>query len=330
MKTLFIKSHAKQISEIKIDLAQRPLPKIRKGECLIKVSSSGINPSDALSVMGYFKEARLPRIPGRDFSGIVIDGSQNWIGKFVWGTGGAAGISSDGTNAEYIKLTENEIAEVPNNLDLLVAGAQPLPYVTAYYSLAKRAKINEGDTVLVVGALGQVGRAAMSICHWKKCSAIALVRGKSETQKAQELGWKAINSEDENLHEKILEVNNGKSIQVILNSVGNFYWKEFLSILADFGRIVTISARENTREASINLFDLYRSNQDIIGVNTVPFDFSQNAVWLNELKRGFEESQLIPLTLEKSKIYSMESATKAYQEVLNGSRDRVILKFNEV
>jgi NADPH:quinone reductase-like Zn-dependent oxidoreductase len=328
MKTLSVNTHAKDAAGIKLILAEREKPNLNKNECLIKVISSGVNPSDVLAVMGYFKHAVLPRIPGRDFSGIVIEGPSNLVGKQVWGTGGAAGISFDGVQAEYIKLSVAEISESPSTLDPIIAGAQPLPYITAYYSLVKRAHIVANETILVVGALGQVGSAAMSVCRWKKCNSIALVRGIKEVAKASSQGWNAINSEDNNLSEKILEANNGRPVQVILNSVGNIYWQDFINVLAEFGRIVIISARENVREANINLFNLYRANQDIIGVNTVSLDFNANAKLLNELKIGFEENKLTPLAVEQSMIYTPEQASQAYREVIQGSSGkRVVIKF---
>lgn len=328
MKALNVNVHAKNSDDIKIELIERPIPTIHNTDCLIKIISSGINPSDALGAMGYFNHAKLPRIPGRDFSGIVMEGPKHWIGKKVWGTGGAAGISFDGVQAEYIKLSDQEFSEIPSTLDPIVAGAQSLPYVTAYYSLVKRARIEENDTVLVVGALGQVGNAAMSICHWKKCDAIAFVRGEKEVEQAHARGWKAINSEDSNLAEKILASNNGRPVQVILNSLGNLYWQEFINVLAEFGRIVTIGAREQARIASINLFELYRSNQEIIGINTVSLDFAENAKLLNELKIGFEEKKLHSLTTDQLMIHSPQQANEAYKLVAQGfSAKRVVLKF---
>lgn len=328
MKTLCVHAHTTDANRIKLDLVDRPIPRANKDECLIKVISSGVNPSDALAVMGYFNYAVLPRIPGRDFSGMVIEGPSHLIGKHVWGTGGAAGISFDGTQAEYIKLSAQEVSEIPSNLDLVTAGAQPLPYITAYYSLVKRACIKENETIVVVGALGQVGRAAMAICSWKKCNAIALVRGIKEVEKANLEGWNAINSEDGDLSERIFAANKGRSVQVILNSVGNTYWQDFINVLSDCGRLVTISARENVREAHIDLFNLYRANQDIIGVNTVSLVFNENAKLLNELKIGFEENKLKPLALDKSRIYVPKNADSAYKEVIQGkSGKRIVISF---
>ena len=327
MKTLYVTQHFKNADEIQINLIEKDKPVLKTGECLIKIISSGINPSDALAATGYFHHANLPRIPGRDFAGIVVEGPTKWKGKAVWGTGGAAGISSDGTQAEFITLPPDDFAECPKTLDPIIAGAQPLPYVTAYYGLVKRAHIQANETVLVIGALGQVGSAAMSICHWKKCHAIALVRGKESLEKAKALGWNAIDGDEKNLAEKIKSANYGKPVNVILNSVGNIYWHELMKSLAEFGRIVTIGARDNTREVTINLFDLYRANQDLIGINSVSLDFKDNAILLNELKIGFEENQLTPLAVDENMIFSPENASEAYKIVLKGSPKRAVIKF---
>jgi NADPH:quinone reductase-like Zn-dependent oxidoreductase len=327
MKSLHVKSHATEPAGIQIHIVEKPMPALKSNECLIKVAASGINPSDALAAMGYFKHAIVPRIPGRDFAGTVIEGPAHLINKKVWGTGGAAGISFDGTHAEYIALPVTALSEIPNNMELITASAQPLPYLTAHYSLVHRAKIRGGESVLVAGALGQVGKAAMSICRWKNCHPIALVRGKADTAQARQLGWNAIDSEETNLHEKILAANKGKPVQVFLNSLGNIYWQDFMKSLAEFGRIVTISARENMRETIINLFELYRANQEIIGVNTVPLDFVENKMLLDELREGFESNQLAPLAVS-SKIYTMEQASEAYQSVMKGSVNREVIRFN--
>lgn len=327
MKTLFVTTHAKDINTINLEWLDKPLPSVGGDECLIKVISSGVNPSDALAAIGYFNHAVLPRVPGRDFAGTVVEGPAHLIGKNVWGTGGAAGISSDGTQAEFIKLSTDAVSLIPTTLDVVTAGVQPLPYVTAYYGLVKRAQIKNNESVLVVGALGQVGSAAMAICNWKKCNAIALVRGNEEVKSAQALGWKVINSEDNNLTEKILATNNGQPVDVILNSVGNIYWNDFSNVLAEFGRHIVISARENSREATVNLFELYRANQTIIGINTVSLDFIQNAKLLEELKTGFEENKLTPLKLDVALTYTPQQANEAYKKVMQGSAGRIAIKF---
>lgn len=200
MKTLLARSHADTPEKIYLELSDKPVPSFDKNnEVLIKVLSSGINPSDALATLGYFPHAVVPRIPGRDFSGIIEDGPEEYIGKAVWGTGGDAGISRDGTQSEFIKLPLSALAIIPKNINPNIAGALALPYVTAFYSLHTRGRIQAGEYCLISGALGQVGKAAMAICYWKKAKPVALVRGNKQIADAEKRGWTAIDSTNPDL-----------------------------------------------------------------------------------------------------------------------------------
>ena len=304
MKAALLKQHFKDPKDIQIPVVDLPVPELKKGECLIQVACSGVNPSDASGALGYFPKAKLPRIPGRDFAGVVVKGDSNYIGKKIWGTGGASGLYSDGSLAEFKVVPETAIAEIPKNFSLLQAGIQTLPFVTAFYCLVERGRLKSGESVLIIGALGQVGRAAMSVCQWKKCKPIALVRDKS-IEEAKSLGWEALSSISGNF-------------DLVLNTTGNIYWEAILKSLKKFGRVVTIGAQEGKRDASFNLLDLYRANQEIIGVNTVDVDAIQNGKMLNQMKSAFESEELTPLELESDAVYPLEQAAEAYRQVLTG------------
>lgn len=319
MKALYLTTHFKEISQVQLSYSERPVPKPGAGQCLVKICSAGVNPSDVLGTLGYFPHAKLPRIPGRDFSGVVVEGNPKLIGKRVWGTGGAAGLDFDGTHAQFALVPESAVAEIPKNLSLLQAGAQTLPYVTAYYSLVSRAGIQPGETVLIIGALGQVGTAAMSICFWKKCKPIALVRKDADVQRARALKWNVYSALPTDL-----------SFDAILNTIGNVQWNELLRSLNRYGRMVVIAAPEGKREAQINLLGLYRKNQDILGINSVDLDFTQSGKILNEMKSGFESGALAPLPIDPNTVFSLDDAEKAYKLVHQGSGGRrVVLHIND-
>jgi NADPH:quinone reductase-like Zn-dependent oxidoreductase len=318
MNAIYLTEHFKDASAIQFALTERPIPEIRKGECLVRMHSSGVNPSDALGAIGYFPHAVLPRIPGRDFSGVIVDGNTRYLGKKVWGSGGAAGLDYDGSHAEFLVIPENSIVEIPSNLSLLEAGVQTLPFITAYYSLQTRAKIKEGDRVLIIGALGQVGQAAMTICQWKRCTPVALVKNKEQLAQARELGWEASD------HLEGLE-----NFDVILNTIGNVHWNEVLTRLNKFGRMAILAAPEGKRDAAINLFLLYRGSQEILGINTVDLGFETNAKLLSELKIGFETNSLTPLAVDPETVFPLKRADEAYRMVLQNSRGRRIVLRNE-
>ena len=79
-----------------------PVPK--GSELLIKVEAAAVNPSDAKNVLGRMHETTLPRIPGRDFAGVVMQGAAAWIGRKVFGSGGDLGFGRDGSHAEFMAI----------------------------------------------------------------------------------------------------------------------------------------------------------------------------------------------------------------------------------
>ena len=174
MKAAYLTTVFKNADEIDIPCIERPMPQPKTGEALVQIVSSGINPSDVRATMGYFPNTQLPRIPGRDFAGIVIDGNAQWKGKHVWGTGGAIGIESDGTHAEYAVISESGLAEIPSSLSLLQAGAQPLPFITAYYALISRARIKTPLETGIVFPLEQATQAYKTVLKGSKGKRVLL------------------------------------------------------------------------------------------------------------------------------------------------------------
>ena len=81
-----------------------PTPQPGDGEALVEVKAAGINPSDVKNIQGVMHGTTLPRIPGRDFAGVVVRGPAETIGREVWGTGGDIGFTRDGSHAQYILL----------------------------------------------------------------------------------------------------------------------------------------------------------------------------------------------------------------------------------
>jgi NADPH:quinone reductase-like Zn-dependent oxidoreductase len=302
MKTLYVREAAKNADALQIEVVDRPKPDVKTGECLVQVCSSAVNQSDAKATLGFFAHAKWPRIPGRDFAGVVVEGKG--VGKKVWGTGGAAGIDFDGTHAEYLVIPEKAAVEIPKGMSIIDAGAQTLPYVTAYYGLVSRARIQAGERVLVLGALGQVGQAAMAICRWKGCKPVALVR-ENRMGEAKSLGWEAASSISDDF-------------DVIFNPLGDLYWDESMRRLKKWGRMIIIGAGPDPKKSvALPLLPFYRANQDLIGINTVDLDFQQNGQLLSEMTEGFESGALTPLAV--SGTFPIEKATEAYRAVLNHS-----------
>ena len=82
-----------------LELANLPDPVPEASMALVRIEAASINPSDVKNVAGAMHQTTLPRIPGRDYAGVVERGPAEWIGAAVWGTGGDVGFTRDGTHA---------------------------------------------------------------------------------------------------------------------------------------------------------------------------------------------------------------------------------------
>jgi NADPH:quinone reductase len=140
-------------------LLTRPKPTLIPGHLVIKVHASAIHPSDILNLKGSFGITTFPRIPGRDFAGVVVEGPPSRIGEEVYGTSGfTQAFSVDGAHAELILVPEDAVAPKPKNLSFVQAATVGVPFTTAALILSK-AGAKKGESVLVLGASGAVGGA---------------------------------------------------------------------------------------------------------------------------------------------------------------------------
>jgi NADPH:quinone reductase-like Zn-dependent oxidoreductase len=164
-----------------------PDPVAGEGELLIRVASSSVNPIDfklRSGMMKAFSPLELPTILGRDISGIV-----RTVGKGVSGFQPGDKVMALGNKAyaELVVVAAKDVALVPDRLDLVKAAALPLVTLTGEQLITRGTKIQSGQTVLVSGAVGNVGRTAVWVAKKVGASVIAGVK-KSQLAEAATLG----------------------------------------------------------------------------------------------------------------------------------------------
>src|SRR5882724_8736646 len=125
-----------------------PTPEPSDGEVLVEVRAASINPSDIKNVAGAMHGTTLPRIPGRDFAGIVVKGAAELIGREVWGTGGDTGFTRDGSHAEYMTIPVDAAIAKPHSLTFEQAACVGVNFIAAYQGLVRCAQIQAGETLL--------------------------------------------------------------------------------------------------------------------------------------------------------------------------------------
>lgn len=291
-----------------LSLAQVPLPELRPGESLVEVHASAINPSDVKNVAGLFN-ATLPRVPGRDFAGVVVAGEASWLGKEVWGSGAGFGVTRDGTHAEFVAVPSDCLSEKPPGLSMAQAGSIGVPYLAAWSALVHAGQIQAGETVLITGALGAVGRAATQIAHWKE----ARVIGADISDQHSDADM-FIDTRNKDLPTLVEALTDGKGADLVLDTVGGPVFEPALRSLGLDGRQIVITS-VGKRRVEFDLVDFYHNRQRLIGVDTAKLGGIEIAKIMNDLRAGFEAGTLKPPVL---KTWLLPRALDAYLAVANG------------
>ena len=300
-----------------VDVAT-PVP--AAGEVLVQVKAAGLNPSDVKNVLGRFPYTTLPRIPGRDFAGVVVEGPQELLGQEVWGTGRDLGFFADGSHAQYLTVPAKGVAHKPSHLSFAQAASLGVPYTTAWDAL-ERSGVTQGMRLLVIGANGAVGSATLALAKIRGAQVLAAVRRPEQVEVLQAQGFEAIAlGKPEELGAQVNAVFKGGA-DVIFDTTG-FWLPAAVAGLAPFGRIAIIAAPVDGH-VQLPALALYRKGGSVVGINSLLYNCEQCAVMLRQFGRFFDEG-LLPLPQGLVEAPLAEGLAR-YADVNQGSGDKVIL-----
>ena len=259
-----------------LKVAEAPTPASDERAALVRVMAASINPSDVKNVAGAMKQTTLPRIPGRDFAGVVEAGPAEWIGAEVWGTGGDVGFTRDGTHAELIAVPVGEPAPQARHPQLRSRRRQSASTYMAAWCGIEAAGLKAGETVLLIGAGGGVGGAAAQLARRLGARVIgADKRAPRPDAPIQAIAEKMIIGA-EDLPAEVRAATGGKGADVVLDLVGGVMFRSALKCLALRGRLVEIAAT-GQREVSFDLADFYHNESRLFGVDTLKRDLMASA-----------------------------------------------------
>ena len=307
-------------------IQELPTPQIGNDEVLVRIHAASINPSDVKNVQGHMEGTTLPRTPGRDFAGVVVNGPPELTGKEVFGTGGDIGFTRDGSHAEFIVVSAQGVALKPKQLSMEEAASVGVNYLAAYIGLVQRAGVRSGEVVLVTGASGGVGTAVIQLARWKGARVIAVDRRILPPDKLREQGIDLqidVSSQDyEAMIRQVREFTSGNGANIAFDCVGGPLFEPCLRSLGQSGRQVNIVS-VGTRGVSFDLTDFYHRQLTLYGVDTRAYDTVASAEILKQLTSGFESGALRPAQVVSR--YSLDQAVEAYREVNSGAKGKVVL-----
>lgn len=289
-------------------------PKPGPGQILVKVHAAGVNPVDCYIRSGLYPlKPVLPYTPGMDGAGVVESVGEGVthakIGERVYVAG-----TVSGSYAEKTLCEESRVFPLPQKVSFARGAAISVPYGAAYRALFHRAEAVPGEVVLVHGASGGVGIAAVQLAH----AAGMHVIGTSGTEEGRRLvreqgAHHAFDHHAPHYMGQILELTGGNGVDVILEMLANVNLGKDLGILAQNGRVVIIGSRGTVE---IDPRDAMRRDAAILGMvlmNASERDlFSIHAA----LGAGLENGSLNPVV---GKEMPLAEAARAHHEIMESS-----------
>jgi NADPH:quinone reductase-like Zn-dependent oxidoreductase len=227
---------------------------------------------------------------------VVERGPATLLGRAVWGTGKELGFTRDGSHDEYILLPADGMALKPERLSFEEAASCGVPYVTAWHALEG---LKRGERVLVIGAGGAVGTAAMHLARMQGLEATGAPRS------SELLHGGAVRGEWD----------------VIFDTTGQWL-APAIGALARAGRVIVIVAPGDGRP-QVPIRDLYRRGASIVGVNSLLYSVVDCARLLSELKPKFESGELRPPDGIATR--PLEEATQTYAALRRGEKGKLVI-----
>jgi NADPH2:quinone reductase len=296
----------------------------RQDEVVVAIEAAGVNPSDVKAATGLMPYAVFPRTPGRDFSGRVIDGPREWIGKSVFGTSGDLGIRRDGTHASHLVVEAAALVEKPAAISMDEAAGIGVPFVTAIEGFRRTGMPKPGEHVLIMGVNGKVGQAAAQLATWQGTNVIGVVRKDERYEGHANAPIEIVNSAATDVGDRVRELTGGKGADIVFNTVGDPYFDDAHRSLAKGGRQILIAAVHKV--VQFNIQEFYRGRHTYVGIDTLAFSSVESADVLRNVLPGFDAGFLRPFPIKDGSIYSLADVKAAYSAVIGSSRDRIVLR----
>ena len=295
--------------QLKLD--EIPTPKPAAGQVLVRVHAAGVNPYDTYMRAGtYPVKPSLPYTPGSDAAG-VIESVGEGVKKVKPGDRVYTAKTITGAYAEYALALESQVHPLPANLSFAQGSGIYVPYGTAYFALHNSAEARASETVLIHGASGGVGTAAIQLAR----SMGLTVLGTAGTAKGLDLVRKegahqAFNHTNASCTEEIMKETGGRGVDIVLEMLANVNLSADMKMLASNGRVIVIG---NRGEITINARDIMVKRGSIRAFTLWVVTDSEAADIFAGLNAGFENGTLRPVV---GKELPLKDAAQAHVDIL--------------
>ena len=302
-------------------LEEVPKPQPGPGQVLVRMRAIGVNPVETYIRAGtYPRKPDLPYTPGNDGAGVVEQVGAD-VNEFEPGDRVYTAGSLSGTYAEFALCKTEQVHPLPANVSFAQGAAMGTPYATAYRGLFQRAQAKPGETVLVHGASGGVGTAAVQLALARGLRVLGTAGNDKGRKLAREQGAHEVFDHcAPDQFEQIMNATSGRGVDVIVELLANVNLGKDLTILAKGGRVAIIGSRGRVE---IDPRDAMQRDVDLRGMvmpNTPSADLASIHA---ALVAGLENGTLLPVI---GKEFSLAKAPQAHRAVMEpGAFGKIVL-----
>ena len=305
-----------------LKLEEVPDPQPGPAQVLVQVRAAGVNPVDAYIRTGtYASKPNLPYTPGSDAAGVIIavgsDVKGFHTGDRVYGVG-----AKTGSYAEKALFDEASVHPLPEHVTFEQGAAIGVPYGTAYRGLLLRAEAKPAETVLVHGASGGVGTAAVQLARAAGMTVIGTAGSEAGMKLVKEQGaHHVLNHSTEGYLDELMKLTNGRGVDVIVELLANKNLAKDLTVLAKKGRVAVIG---NRGTIEINPRDAMAREADIRGVTLMASTPDESRLTYAALDAGLENGTLKPVIGDR---IPLAEAARAHEAVMkhSGALGKIVL-----
>jgi NADPH2:quinone reductase len=292
------------------------------GQVVVRVYAAGVNPVESYVRTGtYAIKPNLPYTPGNDGAGVVaaVGASVTRVktGDRVYTSG-----ALNGTYAEQALCLEAQVHRLPDNVSFEQGAAMGVAYGTAYRGLFQRGDTKAGETVLVHGASGGVGTAAVQLARAAGMVVIGTAGSDAGLTLVKEQGaHHVLNHSSEGYLDELMKLTEGRGVDVILEMLANKNLGKDLTVLAKKGRVVVIGSRG---PVEINPRDAMGREADIRGLTLFATSEAEALQMHAALIAGLENGTLRPVIAQK---IPLAEAARAHVEIMkhSGALGKIVL-----
>ena len=307
MKAVLCKAFGPAANLVLEDIAS---PVAKKNEILLEVHAAGVNFPDTLIIEGKYQfKPPFPFSPGGEAAGVIAAVGEKITHLNVGDR--VMALTGWGSFAEHVAVPGYNVLPIPDGMDFTTAAAFSMTYGTSMHALKQRANLQPGETLLVLGASGGVGLAAVEIGKAMGARVIAAASSAEKLDVAKNAGADVlINYTETNLKDELKRLTDGNGVDVIYDPVGGDLFDLAIRSIAWNGRLLVVGfASGRIPELPVNLALL--KGASVVGVFWGAFAQRQpqdNAANFAQLFKWFAQGKLKPLV---SRVYPMEEAGEA-------------------